>query len=68
MLNNLSPKQSESFKESKEECLENTIVKYHSSRYSFHVLNSDSFYSLYPNIFLDFGGLDTLRTVSYSLP
>jgi hypothetical protein len=30
MLMDLSPKQSESFKESEEECLENTIVKYHS--------------------------------------
>ena len=31
ILKDLSPKQSESFKESKEECIENTIVKYHSS-------------------------------------
>jgi hypothetical protein len=68
MLKNLSPKQSESFKESKEECLENTIVKYHSSRYYFHVLISDSFYSLYLGLFLDSGGLDTLPTVSYSFP
>ena len=68
MLKNLSPKQSESFKESKEECLENTIVKYHRSRYSFHVLISDSFYSLYPDLFLDAGGLDTLPTISYSFP
>jgi hypothetical protein len=68
MLKNLSPKQSESFKENEEECLENTIVKYHSSRYSFHVLISDSFYSLYPDLFLDSGGFDTLPTVSYSLP
>ena len=30
MLKNLSPKQSESFNENEEECLENTIVKYHS--------------------------------------
>jgi hypothetical protein len=30
MLKNLSPKQSKIFKESKEECLENTIVKYNS--------------------------------------
>jgi hypothetical protein len=68
MLKNLSPKQSESFKESEEECLENTIVKCHSSRDSFHVLISDSFYSLYPDLFLDSGGLDTLPTISYSFP
>jgi hypothetical protein len=68
MLKNLSPKQSESFKESKEECLENTIDKYHSSRYFFHVLISDSFYSLYPDLFLDSGGLDTLTTISYYFP
>jgi hypothetical protein len=68
MLKNLSPKQSESFKESKEECLENTIVKYHSSRYYFHVLIYNSFYFLYLDIFLDSGGVDTLSTISYSLP
>jgi hypothetical protein len=68
MLKELSPKQSESLKESEEQCLENTIVKYHSSRVSFHVLISDSFYSLYPNLFLDFGGHDTLPMVSYSFP
>jgi hypothetical protein len=68
MLKDLSPKQSESFKESEEECLENTIVKYHSSRDSFHVLISDSFYSLYPDLFLDSGGHDTLPTISYSFP
>jgi len=68
MLKNLSPKQSESFKKNEEECFENTIVKYHSSRYSFRVLISDSFYSLYPDLFLDSGGFDTLPTVSYSLP
>jgi hypothetical protein len=38
------------------------------SRYSFHVLISDSFYSLYLDLFLDSSGLDTLPTVSYSLP
>jgi hypothetical protein len=32
------------------------------------VLISDSFYSLYPDLFLDSGGLDTLPTISYSLP
>jgi hypothetical protein len=68
MLKNLSPKQSESFKENEEECLENTIVRYHSTRYSFHVLIFYSFYSLYPDLFLDSGGLDTLPTVSYSFP
>jgi hypothetical protein len=68
MLKNLSPKQSEIFKENEEECLENTIVKYHSSRYYFHVLIFYSFYSLYPDLFLDSGGFDTLPTVSYSLP
>jgi hypothetical protein len=68
MLKNLSPKQSESFNENEEECLENTIVKYHSSRYYFHVLIYDSFYSLYTDLFLDSGGFDTLPTVSYSLP
>jgi hypothetical protein len=57
MLKNLSPKQSEIFKENEEECLENTVVKYHSSRYYFHVLISDSFYSLYLDLFLDSSGL-----------
>jgi hypothetical protein len=60
MLKNLSPKQSENFQESKEECLENTIDKYHSSRDCFHVLIFYSFYSLYPDIFLYSNGLDTL--------
>jgi hypothetical protein len=32
------------------------------------VLISDSFYSLYPKLFLDSGGHDTLPTVSYSFP
>jgi hypothetical protein len=68
MLKNLSPKQSESFKESKEDFLENTIVKYHSSRDFFHVFIYDSFYSLYPNIFLDCGGHDILPTTYYSFP
>jgi hypothetical protein len=68
MLKNLSPIQSESFKEIEEECYENTIVKYHSSRDSFHVFIYDSFYSLYPDLFLDSDGLDTLPTVSYSFP
>jgi hypothetical protein len=68
MLKNLSPKQSESFKESEEECLENTIAKYHSSRDYFYVLIFYSFYSLYPDLFLDFDGHDTLPTVYYSFP
>jgi hypothetical protein len=68
MLKDLSPKQSESFKESEEECLENTIVKYHSSKDSFHVIIYDSFYSLYLDLFLDSGELDTSPTVSYSFP
>jgi hypothetical protein len=68
MLNNLSPKQSESFKESEEQCLENNIAKYHTSRDYFHVFISDSFYSLYPDLFLDSGGHDTLPMISYSFP
>jgi hypothetical protein len=68
MLKDLSPKQSESFKESEEECLENIVVKYHSSRDSFHVLIYDSFYSLYPDLFLDSGGHDTLPIIYYSFP
>jgi hypothetical protein len=68
MLKNLSPKQSESFKEIKEECLENTIFKYHSSIYYFHVLIYVSFYSLYLDLFLDSSGLDALPIVSYSFP
>jgi hypothetical protein len=67
-LKDLSPKHSEIFKESVKECLENTSVKYHSSRDSFHVLIYDSFYSLYPDLFLDSGGLYTLPIVSYSFP
>jgi hypothetical protein len=66
MLRNSSPKQSKGFKESEENCLENTIVDYHSSRDSFYLLISDSFYSLYPDLFLDSGGLDILPTTSYS--
>jgi hypothetical protein len=38
MSKDLSPKESENIKESEDECLENTIVNYHSSRESFHVL------------------------------
>jgi len=68
MLKDLSPKHSESFKESGDECFENTIVKYHSSRDSFHVLIYYSLYSLYPNLLLDSGGHDTLPTISYSFP
>jgi hypothetical protein len=68
MLRNLSPKQSKSFKEGEEKCLENTIVNYRSSRDSFHVLISNSFYSLYPDLFLVSVGLDTLPTTSYSFP
>jgi hypothetical protein len=68
MLRNSSPKQSKSFKESEENCFENTIVEYHSSRDSFHLLISNSFYSLYPDLFLDSGGLDILPTTYYSFP
>ena len=68
MLRNSSPKQSKSFKESEEKCLENTIVNYHCSRDSFHVLISYSFYFLYPNLYLDSVGLDILPTTSYSFP
>jgi hypothetical protein len=68
MLRNSSPKWSKSFKEGEEKCLENTIVNYCSSRDSFHVLIFDSFYSLYPDLFLDSVGLDTLPTTSYSFP
>jgi hypothetical protein len=57
-----------SFKESEENCLENTIVEYHSSRDSFHLLIFYSFYSLYPDLFLDSGGLDILPTTYYSFP
>jgi hypothetical protein len=65
MLRYSSPKQSKSFKEGEEKSLENTIVN---SRDSFHVLISDSFYSLYPDLFLDSVGLDILPTTSYSFP
>jgi hypothetical protein len=68
MLRNSSPNQSKGFKESEKNCLENTIVEYHSSRDSFYLLISDSFYSLYPDLFLDSGGLDILPTTSYSFP
>jgi hypothetical protein len=68
MLRNSSPNQSKGFKESEENCLENTIVDYHSSRDSFYFLISDSFYSLYPDLFLDSGGLDILPTTYYSFP
>jgi hypothetical protein len=68
MLRNSSPKQSKNFKESEENCLENTIIEYHSSRDSFYLLISHSFYSLYPDLFLDSGGLDILPTTSYSFP
>jgi hypothetical protein len=65
MLRNSSPKQSKGFKEGEEKSLENTIVN---SRDYFHVLMSDSFYSLYHDLFLDSVGLDTLPTTSYSFP
>jgi hypothetical protein len=68
MLRNSSPKHSKGFKESEENCLENTIADYHSSRDSFHLLISDSFYHLYPDLFLDSGGLDILPTTSFSFP
>ena len=68
MLRNSSPNQCKGFKESEENCFENTIVDFHSSRDSFHLLISDSFYSLYPDLFLDSGGLDILPTTSYSFP
>jgi hypothetical protein len=68
MLRNSSPKQSKDFKENEENCLENTIVDYHNSRDSFYFLISDSFYSLYPDQFLDSGGLDISPTTYYSLP
>jgi hypothetical protein len=68
MLRNLSPNQSKGFKESEENCLENTIVEYHSSRDSFYLIISDSFYSLYPDLFLDSSGLDILPTTYYSFP
>jgi hypothetical protein len=45
-----------------------TIIDCHSSRDSFHLLISDSFYSLYPDLFLDSGGLDILPTTSFSFP
>jgi hypothetical protein len=68
MLKDLSPKESESIKASEYECLENTIVNYHSSRESFHVLISNSFYSLYPDLFLDSGVHGILPMVSYFFP
>jgi hypothetical protein len=68
MIRNSSPNQSKGFKESKENCLENNIVDYHSSRDSFYLLISDSFYSLYPDLFLDYGGLDILPTTYYFFP
>jgi hypothetical protein len=68
MLRNSSPNQCKGFKECEENCLENTIVDYHSSRDSFYLLISDSFYSLYPDLFLDSGGLDILPTTSFSFP
>jgi hypothetical protein len=68
MLRNSSPKQSKSLNENEENCLENTIVDYHSSRDYFHLLISDSFYSLYPDLFLDSGGLDILPTTYFSFP
>jgi hypothetical protein len=68
MLKDLSPKESESMKASEDECLENTIVNYHSSRKYFHMLISNSFYSLYPNLFLDSSVHGILLTVSYFFP
>jgi hypothetical protein len=64
MLKDLSPKESEIITISEYECLENTIVNYHSSRESFHVHISNSFYSLYPDLFLDSGVHGILPTVS----
>jgi hypothetical protein len=68
MFESVSPKQSESIEASEEESLENIIVNYHSSRESFQLLISDSFYSLYPDIFIDFDVHDTLSTLFYTFP
>ena len=68
MLKDLSPKESESIKASEYECLENTIVNYHSSIEYFHVLISNSFYSLYPGLFLDSSVHGILPTVLYFFP
>jgi hypothetical protein len=68
MLKDLSPNESEIIKASEDECLENTIVNYHSSREYFHMIISNSFYSLYPDLFLDSGVHGILSMVSYSFP
>ena len=60
MFENGSPKQNESIEASEEECLENIMVNYHSSRESFQWLISDSFYYLYPKLFSDSDVHDTL--------
>jgi hypothetical protein len=60
MFEHLSSKNSESIEVRKEECLENIMVNYHSSRESFQWLISDSFYSLYPKLFSDSDVHDTL--------
>jgi hypothetical protein len=68
MFESVSSKQSESIKASEEECLRNIIVDYHCSRESFHFLIDDSFYYLYPDIFLGFDVHNTLPTLFYNSP
>jgi hypothetical protein len=68
MFESLSPKHSKSDEVREEECLENIIVNYYSSREPFHLLVSNSFYSLYPDLFLDFDVHNTLFTLSNIVP
>jgi len=68
MTGSLSSKHSESIDVSEEECLENIIVNYYNSRESFHLLIVNSFYSLYPNLFLDSYLHNNLSTLSHNVP
>jgi len=68
MFESLSPKHSKSDEIRKEECLENIVANYYSSREPFHFLVSNSFYSLYLDIFLDFDAHNCLFTLSNIVP
>jgi hypothetical protein len=64
-----SPNHSKIDEVRKEESLENFIGNnYSSSRDPFHFLVSNSFYSIHPNLFLDFDVHKTLSTLSNDVP
>jgi hypothetical protein len=69
MLENSSPNHSKNDEVKNEEFLENfSDNNYSSSRDPFHFLVSNSFYSIYPDLFLDFDVHETLSILSNNVP